>query len=1019
VGGPQQPAKHLRDRSRRPRGAASRSLAVWSVLLLAAGAVVVPIAATPASAATIGTAPTGTAPNGTAPTATTPVGTAPVLPAQAAVQDAVPANDPLQLTVVLQPRDPAGLASLAQSVATPGSPDYRMFLAPGGFAQRFGPTDATIAAVQASLSSLGLHPGALSGNRLAIPITTTAGRAASALGIHLRHVRLAGGRIAYANDAAPRLPAQIAKAVQGIIGLDDLTQDHPTWRPAPRPTTAPTAEPTATPTQALATPAIPANAAPTTTTPATTGPQPCAAAVSAGNNWGGYTANQIAQGYSFNGLYAKNTLGTGVTIALYELATYNASDIAAFQACYGTSAPITNINVDGGARPGDGGAIEVELDIEGAISMAPKASIAVYSGPNGSGTYDTYNRIVSDGTAKVVSTSWGNCEAARTATQVSNENTLFQQAAVQGQTILASAGDNGSEDCSTGTALSVDDPSAQPFVTSVGGTNLTAVGPPPAETVWNEAAGQFGAGGGGISRFWPMPAAQHGPGVINSYSTPATCGAPAGAACRQVPDVSGSADPNSGYMIFYTGPETGTTGWQSIGGTSAAAPLWAALVALADQNCSCSLGSINPALYNIAAAGAGSFNDIKVGNNDYLGAHGGAYPATTGYDMASGLGTPIASTLVTLLGPQPQAPSFTASTPPTPAAVKSPYSYTFKATGHPQATFSVASGSPPAGLTLNATTGVLAGTPTATGTSTFTVAASNGVGSPAVTASIALTINQATFTNPTDGQANVDTTQPLTWSTIPEAQGYIVVVGTTLYGADLANSGVLSPATASFSIGALPVGPTLYATLLSEVNGGWASFQSITFTAAAGMATFTAPLNGQPNADPTAPFTWATIPQAQGYILVAGTTPYGSNLVNSGVLPATQSTYPGAGGALPAGQTIYATLLTKVNGAFTRFQAITFTVRPALGAFTRPVNGQLAVATPSTFTWSTVQGSQNYLLVVGTTVYGSDLVNSGVLPASQSSFAVPKLPAGKVLYATLLTLVNGAWKFQVVGFIAS
>ncbi|MDQ1427353.1 MAG: hypothetical protein QOK39_829, partial [Acidimicrobiaceae bacterium] len=569
----------LRDRSHRPRRRTSRRLALWSGLLLAAAAVVAPIAPNapippnPRAAA---------APTGPGATGTSAVGTAPALPAKAVVLGALAADDPLQLTVVLQPRDPAGLAALARSVGTPGSPDYRKFLAPGEFAQRFGPTDATIAALQATLTDLGLHPAAISGNRLAMPITTTAGRATSALGIHLRHVRLAGGRVAYANDAAPRLPVRVAGAVQGIIGLDNLTQDQPAWRPAPRPTT--TVRPKA---QAQSNPE---------NTAATTGPQPCAAATSAGINWGGYTANQIAQAYSFNGLYANNTLGTGVTIALYELATYDAGDVAAFQACYGTSAPITNVNVDGGARPGDGGAVEVELDIEGAISMAPKASIAVYSGPNGSGSYDTYNRIVSDGTAKVISTSWGNCEAARTATQVNNENTLFQQAAIQGQTILSSAGDNGSEDCSTGTALSVDDPSAQPFVTSVGGTYLTAAGPPPAETVWNEAAGHFGAGGGGISTFWQMPPSQHGPGVINGYSTRAACGSPVNTACRQVPDVSASADPGSGYMIFYTGSETGTSGWQSIGGTSAAAPLWAAVVALADQNCSCALGDIKPTL---------------------------------------------------------------------------------------------------------------------------------------------------------------------------------------------------------------------------------------------------------------------------------------------------------------------------------------------------------------------------------------------------------------------------------------
>jgi len=651
--------------------------------------------------------------------------------------------------------------------------------------------------------------------------------------------------------------------------------------------------------------------------------------------------------------------------------------------------------------------------------MAPKANVAVYLGPNGSGSFDIYNRIVSDDTAKVISTSWGNCEAGRTASRLAQENTLFQQAAVQGQTILASSGDGGSEDCSGSTALGVDDPAAEPFVTGVGGTNLTAIGPKPTEAVWNEAAQKVGAGGGGISRVWPMPAAQHGPGVVNSYSTRTLCNSPVGTVCRQVPDVSASADPMTGYMIYYIGTDSPYSGWQSIGGTSAAAPLWAALVALADQNCACSLGYLNPALYNAAVGAPASFNDITTaGTNDYLNAHSGSYPTTAGYDMATGLGTPVASALATQLGPQPTAPALTAASPPAAGAVNSPYSYTFAATGRPAPTFSVASGATPTGLALNATTGVLSGTPTTTGAFVFTVAAGNGVGSAAVSPAITVTIGQARFTNPTSGQANVDTTQPFTWSPLPQAQGYVVVVGTTQYGSDLVSSGVLAPSVLALPVPALPTGRTLYATLVSEVNGGWTSFQSITFTAAPGLATFTFPGNGQANIDSTRPFTWSTIPEAQGYILVVGTTQYGSNLANSGVLPAAQSSFA-LPAPLPTGKTLYATLLTEVNGAFTRFQAITFTAGPAMAIFTRPINGQLKVATPSAFTWATIAGAQNYYLVVGTTLYGSDLVNSGVLAPTQSSFSVPKLPNDRLLYATILTLVNGTWTFQAIGFTAS
>src|ERR1019366_710847 len=124
-----------------------------------------------------------------------------------------------------------------------------------------------------------------------------------------------------------------------------------------------------------------------------------------------------------------------------------------------------------------------------------------YEGPNtNSGAYDTYSQIVTDNTAQVVSTSWGLCESQAGSTAASAENTLFQEAATQGQSIFAAAGDNGTADCTdtNGNPIAqpaVDDPASQPYVTGVGGTSLTSVGPPPTETVWNDGMGS-GAGGG-------------------------------------------------------------------------------------------------------------------------------------------------------------------------------------------------------------------------------------------------------------------------------------------------------------------------------------------------------------------------------------------------------------------------------------------------------------------------------------------------------------------------------------------
>ena len=139
--------------------------------------------------------------------------------------------------------------------------------------------------------------------------------------------------------------------------------------------------------------------------------------------------------------------------------------------------------------------------------------------------------------------------------------------------------------------------------------------------------------------------------------------------------------------------------------------------------------------------------------------------------------------------------------------------------------------------------------------------------------------------------------------------------------------------------------------------------------------------------------------------------------MNSGVLPAAQSSFDVP--ELPAGKTLYATLLTKVNGAWARFQAVTFTAAPGHATFTNPIDGQQNVSTANQFTWSTVPGAQAYYMAVGTTAVGYDLVNSGVLPASQSSFKVPTLPRGKALFATLLTEVNGTWaRYQAVVFTA-
>jgi hypothetical protein len=163
-----------------------------------------------------------------------------------------------------------------------------------------------------------------------------------------------------------------------------------------------------------------------------------------------------------------------------------------------------------------------------------------------------------------------------------------------------------------------------------------------AETVWNDGSGV--AGGGGVSRRWAQPSYQTSHVLSQSAITCSTSpGAPATtSSCREVPDVSADADPDTGYAVFYGG------GWSVYGGTSAAAPTWASLVALADSSSYCAgraaIGFVNPILYGLPA---GDFHDVTVGNNSYGRVSG--YAAGSGYDMASGLGTPNAAALVPAL----------------------------------------------------------------------------------------------------------------------------------------------------------------------------------------------------------------------------------------------------------------------------------------------------------------------------------------------------------------------------------
>jgi len=552
------------------------------------------------------------------------VGAVPSLSAGTTSLGTLPAATPLRMTVVLAPRDPAGLEALASAVSTPGSPQYHDYLTVAEFASRFGASDAQIAAVRAALRSAGLTPGTVAPNGLSIAVSGSAAKASQAFGTSLRRYRERGGRQVYANTAAPRVPAALGGVVQSVLGLDNLPAAAPAGLR-----------------RAAATRTAHAASAPLF---GSGGVSACGPASAGTGTSGPYTINQVAAAYGMDGLYANGDFGAGVTVALYELESYAASDVAQFQSCFGTSATVTPVPVDSGpgAPSGSNPGLETVLDIDNVIGTAPSSTVDVYQGPNTApGVYDTFQTIIDANTAKVISDSWGLCEASTLMNDrnaLTAENTLFEQAATQGQSIFVATGDSGSEGCDGSSLLAVDDAASQPFVTAVGGTALTTPGPPTGESVWNDGGG--GGAGGGISQYWAMPGYQTALGV-NSLSSGAPCGAASGY-CRELPDVSADASPSTGYRVFYGS-------WGTVGGTSAAAPVWAGLTALADASgtggCSAAtpLGFLNPQLYRIAAGPgyASAFNDVVTGNNNPAGT--GDYPATAGYDMATGLGTPIAT----------------------------------------------------------------------------------------------------------------------------------------------------------------------------------------------------------------------------------------------------------------------------------------------------------------------------------------------------------------------------------------
>lgn len=535
-----------------------------------------------------------------------------ILPATTEVSSVAPSQS-LTLTVALRPGSPSGLRAAGERArsARPGA-----FLSPQAVGQAYGPPSSTIGALASYFAGYGLTVASPRPDHLSFQVTGTAAQIERALSVSLGNYQDRHGRRFYATSSDPRLPPNLASAVQAIFGLDNYAVMRPLR------------------TAAAGTP-------------------------------GAFAPADMQTAYNVTPLYRQGLTGAGQTIAILGCDVFSLSDIRAFESTFGLPpAPIQTVSVEGG---GSGQNIEATLDLEWSGAIATGASLLYYSTPGDSngctfkGIYDGLGQEVADNQASVLSISLGACEASYSGSEsIQAFENEFSAAAAEGQSVMVASGDSGAFGCTDSWGdpiLGVAYPGSSAYVTSVGGTSLSVNGDGSyrSESVWGsetECGGPCG-GGGGASQVVARPSWQ------NEVSS---------SQFREVPDVSLNADPATGNVVYYTGPSCQPQcglgyGW---GGTSIAAPQWAGLAAIADQAAGHRLGLLDPLLYGSAVVDAESspvqpYHDVTSGDNLF-------YDAGPGWDMASGWGSPnacnLVSDLVTTSTPSSSARS-TTSTPGT------------------------------------------------------------------------------------------------------------------------------------------------------------------------------------------------------------------------------------------------------------------------------------------------------------------------------------------------------------------
>ena len=511
------------------------------------------------------------------------------------------------------------------------SPYYHQWLTPKQYGERFGVSNADVSQIVSWLQGHGFEVEEVTAGHSSIIFSGTAAQVQAAFhtAIHVYSVR---GEIHHANVKDPEIPAALVQVVGGVVSLHDFQSEpmHGSVRKA---------------------------------SPEFT---------SGGSHF--LAPADFATIYDLAPLYQQAITGSGESVAIVARTNINIADVEQFRALFGLPANNPQIIVNG-ANPGivsSGEETEADLDVEWSGALARNAAIkfVVSKSTNSSDGVDlSAQYIVNHNLAPVMSTSFGLCEAALGTSGNSFVNSLWEQAAAQGITVFVSSGDSGAAGCDSASALTathgraVNGLCSTPYSVCVGGTEFndasnpslywsssnsagteaSAVGYIP-EVVWNESGPLAGlwASGGGMSAVYAKPSWQTGTGVPADGK-------------RDVPDVSLTAAGHDGYLIVQSG------GLYAVGGTSAASPSFASIMALVVQHTATRQGNANIIFYPLAskqrAGGALVFHDITVGKNSVPGQPG--FNATTGYDQATGLGSIDASILVNHWGDAGGVPAFT------------------------------------------------------------------------------------------------------------------------------------------------------------------------------------------------------------------------------------------------------------------------------------------------------------------------------------------------------------------------